>query len=114
VESKDNSSRMSVTVLHVPYDFINNGPNELMLVMDALGDEPDEDNVKFIYDGNSEAMLVYNERKIIHLPVIPEPYLEILSNFETILVTEMNGDDIFDVYEARVEIQKGPLPLPKT
>ena len=98
--------------LHVEYDFISNKKDDLMLVMDAQKEPADDDNAKFVYDGSKEAMLIRNENLIIHLPVISEELRVLLEKTDTILVSEMDGNDIDDVYEARVEIINQPLPVP--
>jgi len=97
---------------HVEYDFVSNDEGELMLVIDALKETADDENAKFVYDGNCEAMLIRNENSIIHLPVIEEEAGNLLKEIDTILVTEMEGEDIGDVYEAEVEIINKALPIP--
>jgi len=99
--------------LHTAYDWIENGAEELMLVMDAVEGTADDDNAKIIFDGFHEAMLIRSGNQIIHLPIVAEAVREMLKDIEKILVTEMDGDDIDDVYEAEVEIINAPLPIPK-
>jgi RNA polymerase subunit RPABC4/transcription elongation factor Spt4 len=98
---------------HTSYDFIDNGNGELMMVMDIVEGEPDEEKAKFIYDGFSEAMLIRNKGQIVHLPIIVEAVREMLEELETLLITEMDGEEIADVYEAPIEIINDSLPLPK-
>ena len=108
---------MKIEYLHVSYDFIDNGSGELMLIMDKPeGDtdtDADDENAKFIYDGFAEGMLIRNSGQIVHFPIIVEPIREMLEEIEILLVTEMEGEDISDVYEAPVEILNSSLPIPK-
>ncbi|MDR2933490.1 MAG: hypothetical protein LBV27_10345 [Oscillospiraceae bacterium] len=107
----DEPQKTGKQILRVSYDFIDNGDGELMLVMDAPEGSPDDETAKFVYDGFTEAMLVRNDSQIIHLPVISEPIRDMLSGLETVMVSEMNGEEISDVYEAQIEIQDGALPI---
>jgi hypothetical protein len=100
--------------LHTSYDFIDNGNGELMMVMDAPEGDADDENAKFIYDGFSEAMLVRNGEQIVHLPIITEPVRDMLDELESILITEMDGEEIYDVYEAKIEIINDSLPIPES
>jgi len=91
--------------LYAPYDFIDNGAGELMMVMDVPGaGEADDDLAKFIYDGASQAALIRNSEQIVHIPLIPEEVGKMLNEIKIILITEMEGDEISNVYEAPVEI----------
>jgi hypothetical protein len=105
----------NIQYLHVSYDFIDNGNGELMMIMDAPEDgmEADDENAKFIFDGFSEAMLVRNGKQIVHLPILKEPVRDMLDELETLLITEMDGEEIADVYEAKIEIINDSLPVPK-
>jgi len=94
--------------ISVSYDFIDNDKDELMLVMEKPdNDAADDENAKFIYDGITKAKLVRNENLIINIPVISEPVREMLKRIDSILVTEMDGEDIDDVYEAKIELSGG-------
>jgi hypothetical protein len=104
---------MAIEYLHVSYDFINNEAGELMLIMDKCAGEADDENAKFVFDGFAEAMLVRNSGQIVHFPIIVEAIREMLGEIKIILVTEMDGDDIDDVYEAPVNILNNPLPIPR-
>ena len=104
---------MAIEYLHVAYDFIDNGSGELMLVMDKCEGEADDENAKFVYDGFAEAMLVRNSGQIVHFPIIVEAVRDMLGETKILLVTEMDGDDIDDVYEAPVEILNKDLPIPQ-
>lgn len=91
--------------LDVSYDFISNDEDgELMMVMEALEGTADDDNAKFLYDGISEALLVRSNSEIFRVPILPEIARNMLGSLKKILVTEMDGDNIADVYEAQVEI----------
>jgi hypothetical protein len=98
---------------HTSYDFIDNGNGELMMVMDTVEGDADDENAKLIYDGFSEAMLIRNNGQIVHLPIIVEAMIDMLDELETLLITEMDGEEIADVYEAPIEIINDSLPLPK-
>jgi len=98
--------------VHTAYDWINNGAGELMLVMDKTGGIADDDNAKILFDGFQEAMLVRSDSQIVHLPIVAEAVREMLEKLEKILVTEMDGEDIDDVYEAQVVVLNSPLPIP--
>ena len=104
---------MAVEYLHVAYDFIDNGAGELMLIIDKSEGEADDENAKFVYDGFAEAMVVRNSGQIVHLPIVVQAVRDMLEEIKMILVTEMDGDDIYDVYEAQVEIINDSLPIPK-
>jgi len=104
---------MAIKYIHVSYDFIDH-ENELMLVMDMIEGEADEENARFVYDGFAEAMLVRNSGQIVHFPVVVQSVGDMLKEIKIILVTEMNGDDIHDVYEAQVEVLNDSLPVPKS
>ena len=104
---------MAIKYVHVSYDFIDH-ENELMLVMEKSKGEADEENARFVYDGFAEAMLVRNSGQIVHFPVIVQVVGDLLKKIKIILVTEMNGDDIHDVYEAPVEVLNDSLPVPKS
>ena len=93
----------------VSYDFIDNGEGELMMVMEALEDAADDENAKFLFDGVSKAMLVRQSNQIINVPIVRDDVHDLLNSIKIILITEMDGDDIDDVYEAQVEIIN-PLP----
>jgi len=93
---------MSNELLNIPYDFIDNGNGELMLIMNAVEGNVDDENARFVYDEHYEAKLYRDSERIIRISV-PEPCRELLSKIEKLLVTEMDGDDIADVYEASVE-----------
>jgi len=96
--------------LNVSYEFIDNGKDELMLVFAKPDDEDaDDDNAKLIYDGISKAILIRNENQIINIPDIPVTAREMLKRLDIILVTEMDGEDINDVYEAKIQLGGPPL-----
>jgi hypothetical protein len=95
------------------YDWIDNGAGELMLVLTAPAGTPDEENAQFVYDGFAEAMLVRNRGQIIYLPDVCQAVRNMLDKIKILLVTEMDGDDIADVYEVPIEILKKPLPIPR-
>ena len=104
---------MTIEYLHVAYDFIDNGAGEMMLIMDKCEGEADGENARFVYDGFAEAMLVRNSGQIVHLPILVKPVRDMLEEIKMVLVTEMDDDDIDDVYEAPIEILNNPLPIPK-
>jgi hypothetical protein len=103
----------AVEYLHVAYDFIDNGAGELMMVMDKCEGEADDENAKLIYDGFAEAMLVRSSGQIVHLPILVEAVRNMLEEIKVVLVTEMDGDNIDDVYEAPIEILNKDLPIPQ-
>ena len=95
--------------LKVMYDFVDDGKGELMLIIEAPEKgRADDDNAKLVYDsGANEALLFRNSEQIIQLPVVSnEAHEMLLDGRSIILVTEMNGDDISDVYEAKIEFSK--------
>jgi hypothetical protein len=95
--------------IRVSYEFVENNKNELILVMVKPDDEAaDDENAKLIYDGISKAILVRNENQIIDIPVIPITVRKMFKILDFILVTEMDGEDIDDVYEAKIQL--GGLP----
>ena len=103
-----------IEYLNVSYDFIDNGAGELMMVMDAPEGAADDDNAKIVYDGKAQAMLVRSSSQIVRMPIITAEVRDMLADGrDKILVTEMNGDDIHDVYEARLEILNAKLPVPE-
>ena len=103
-----------IEYLRPSYDFIDDGADDLMLVMDACEGTADDENAQFIYDGKSEAMLIRSNGQIVYLPIVAEPVREMLTDGRTILlVTEMDGDDIDDVYEAQLTVTNEPLPIPQ-
>jgi len=104
---------MAIEYVHVAYDFIDNGSGELMLVMDRCEDEADDENARFVYDGFAEAMVVRNSGQIVHLPIVVEAVRDMLEEIKILLVTEMDDDEIADVYEAPVEILNKDLPIPQ-
>jgi hypothetical protein len=106
------TKKTGIEYLHVSYDFINNEKGELMLVMDAPDGTADEETAKFVYDGVSKAMLIRNDSQIIRLPVIAKAIRNMLSDLEIVIVSEMDGEEISDVYEARIEILNDALPIP--
>lgn len=92
------------------YDFISNGTGELMLVMDAPVNFADEDSARFIYDKHTQkAILHRNLDQIVYLPTIAPELDDLIQSISTIIVTEMDGEDIEDVYEATVEIGEVPI-----
>jgi len=110
---------MAIEYIHVVYDFIDNGSGELMLVMDKCEGEADDENARFVYDGFAEAMVVRNSGQIVHLPIVVQAVRDMLEEIKILLITEMDGDDIADVYEAPVEILNKSglfksLPIPKS
>jgi hypothetical protein len=105
---------MAIEYIHVAYDFIDNGAGELMLVMDKCEDAADDENARFVYDGFAEAMVVRNSGQIVHLPIVVEAVRDMLEEIKIILITEMDGALIDDVYEAPVEILNKDLPIPQT
>ena len=104
---------MAIEYVHVAYDFIDNGSGELMLIMDKCEGEADDENARFVYDGFAEAMVVRNSGQIVHLPIIVEAVRDMLEEIKILLVTEMDGEDIDDVYEAPIEILNKNLPIPQ-
>ena len=91
-------------IINVEYDFIDDGKGDLMLVVEAPDSGyADDENAKFIFNGVSSAKLVRKNDQIIDIPVVKEPYLNMLKDRGIILVTEMDGKDIHDVYEAEIE-----------
>jgi hypothetical protein len=102
-----------VQYVDVSYDFIDNGEGELMMVMDKPEGAADDENAMFVYDGSAQAMLVRNDGQIVRLPLLTTEVREILKDGrEIILVTEMEGEEIGDVYEAKLEVLNAPLPIP--
>jgi hypothetical protein len=109
---------MAIEYIHTAYDFIDNGSGELMLIIGMAEGEADDENARFVYDGFAEGMLVRNSGQIVHLPIIVEGVRGMLGEIKILLVTEMDGDDIYDVYEAPIEILNNdglskPLPIPQ-
>jgi hypothetical protein len=104
---------MAIEYLHVTYDFIDNESGELMLVMNKCEGEADDENARFVYDGFAEAMVVRNSGQIVHLPIVVQAVRDMLEEIKILLITEMDGDDIDDVYEAPVEILNKELPIPQ-
>ena len=98
---------------YVSYDFMDNGNGDLLMAMDKPEGTADDENAKFVYDGAKEAMLVRNSEQIIHLPLIDEAMRPTLEKIDTILVVEMDGDEVDDSYTAKVEIINKPLPIPR-
>jgi len=87
--------------INAPYDFIEDGNGELMLELRAFDGNADEDNAGFIFDGVLSAILVRDGDHIISIPRIPEPYRALLKPTGIIIVSEMEGDDFSNVFEAR-------------
>ena len=98
---------------YVSYDFMDNGNGDLLMAMDKPEGTADDENAKFVYDGAKEAMLIRNSEQIIHLPLIDEAMRSTLEKIDTILIVEMDGNDIDDSYTAKVEIINKPLPIPR-
>jgi len=100
-----------VQYLKVSYDFVDDEKGDIMLIIEAPKGRADDDNAKLVYNSAAhEAMLYRNSEQIIQLPIISKRAREMLLDGRTILlVTEMDGDDISDVYEAKLEIA-GKLP----
>jgi hypothetical protein len=98
---------------YVSYDFMDNGNGDLLMAMDKPEGTADDEAAKFVYDGAKEAMLIRNSEQIIHLPLIDEAMRPTLEKIDTILVVEMDGNDIDDSYMAKVEIINKPLPIPR-
>jgi len=95
--------------IKVMYDFVDDGKGDLMLIIEAPEKgRADDNNAKLVYDsGASEALLYRNNEQIIQLPIVSDEAHKMLSDGRKILlVTEMNGDDISDVYEAKIEFSK--------
>jgi hypothetical protein len=95
--------------IKVMYDFVDDGKGDLMLIIEAPEKgRADDNNAKLVYDsGASEALLYRNSEQIIQLPIVSDEAHKMLSDGRKILlVTEMNGDDINDVYEAKIEFSK--------
>jgi hypothetical protein len=95
------------------YDFIDNGSGELMMVMDMPENsvlDADDDNAKVIFNGTNIGMLIRNAHEHIRMPVIPKAVGELLLKLheqsQIMLVTEMDGEDIHDVYEATIIIDE--------
>ena len=90
-------------IVNVSYDFISNDEGEMMLVFEKPDDDfADDENALFIYDGGSSAKLVRKNNQVINIPVIPQQYCDMLKDREILLVTEMDGEDMHDVYEAAI------------
>jgi len=90
--------------LKVSYDFVDDEKGDVMLIIEAPKGRADEDNVKLVYDSR-EAMLYRNSEQIIQLPIVNKKTGDmLLDGRSSILVTEMDGEDIGDVYEAKLEI----------
>ena len=98
---------------YVSYDFMDNGNGDLLMAMDKPEGTADDEAARFVYDGAKEAMLIRNSEQIIHLPLIDEAMRPTLEKIDTILVVEMDGNDIDDSYMAKVEIINKPLPIPR-
>jgi hypothetical protein len=98
-----------VQYLKVSYDFVDDDKGDLMLIIEAPPKgRADDNNAKLVYDEQaSEALLYRNSEQIIQLPVVSDKAHEMMLDGRTILlVTEMNGEDISDVYEAKLELSK--------
>jgi len=112
------------------YDFIDNGAGDLMLIMEPPEGHSDDDDAKFIFDGNSEGMLVRNSGQTVYLPVLPEAICKMLQKLEFILVAEKEAYDInivvnsikqrkmpedyfSDIYPVDIEIINRHLPIPQ-
>ncbi|MCL2211750.1 MAG: hypothetical protein FWB95_07500 [Treponema sp.] len=119
---------ISYQFLAVRHDYIDNGAGDFMLIIDPpAGDAQDED-VRFIFDGVSDAMLIRNCDQIIYLPCLNEAIIKILINCKEVLVAEMEKYDIekisdsmkqkimpdfSDHYLAEVIITNSPLEIPR-
>jgi hypothetical protein len=97
-----------VQYLKVSYDFVDDGKGDLMLIIEAPNGRADDNNAKLVYDGAmNEALLYRNSEQIIQLPIVSNEAREMLLDGRAILlVTEMDGEDINDVYEAKLELNK--------
>jgi len=94
--------------LKVMYDFVNDEKGNLLLIIEAPSGRADDNNAKLVYDKEAyEALLYRNSEQIIQLPIVSDEAHEMLLDGRSIiLVTEMNGEDINDVYEAKLEFSK--------
>jgi hypothetical protein len=106
---------------YVAYDFIDNGNGELAMIMDPPpGDTLDEYAIsdsaapyaRFIYDGDSNAILVRTEEQVVLVPIGAEKVRGLLEKIKTVLIEEMDGNKISNEYDAPVEIWNRPLPGP--
>lgn len=91
-----------------PYDFIDNGAAELMLVCETVPENPD--SPLFYFDGE-KAVLKRKTGQFIVFPFIESAVKKLLDGIEKIMMTEMNGAEIVRVYEAAVRFV-GPDELP--
>jgi hypothetical protein len=96
----------NVQYLKVSYDFVDDEKGDIMLIIEAPKGRADDNNAKLVYNSAAhEAMLYRNSEQIIQLPVVSNRAREMLLDGRTILlVTEMDGDDISDVFEAKLEV----------
>lgn len=82
-----------------PYDFIDNGESELMLVCETVPEDPEAP--LFYFDGR-QAVLKRRTGQFIVFPFIENAVKKLLGGIEKIMMTEMNGAEIVRVYEAAV------------
>jgi hypothetical protein len=98
---------------YVSYEFMDNGNGELLMAMDKPEGTADDEAARLVYDGAKEAMLIRNSEQIIHLPLLEEEMRPRLEKIDTILIVEMDGNEVDDSYTAKVEIINKPLPIPR-
>ncbi|MCL2184456.1 MAG: hypothetical protein FWB86_01185 [Treponema sp.] len=112
----------------VRHDYIDNGAGDLMVLVEPPAGEAQDDDVRFIFDGIADAMLIRNNDQIIYLPCLNEAVIKIIRNCKDILVAEMQDYDLqiisdsikkktmpdfSDYYTAQVIITNNPLEIPK-
>ena len=93
-----------------PYDFIDNGAAELMLIYEAVPENPDS---PFFYFDGEKAVLKRKTGQSVVFPFIESAVKKLLDGGKKIMITEMNGEEIVRVYEAAVRFV-GPDELPAT
>jgi hypothetical protein len=110
---KEGKTMANIQYVDVSYDFIDNGAGELMMVMDKAEGTADDEKALIIYDGEAQAMLIRNCSQIVRIPLLTTEVRAMLKDGRKILlVTEMDGEDIDNVYEVQLEVLNAPLPIP--
>ncbi len=86
------------------YDIVENNAGEIMIIIKYRDGGPE--NPRFVYDGGALALLYRSRESAILLDNIDERARQPLKSVETILLVELDGNDVAREYDVPTRIVK--------
>ena len=86
------------------FDILQNEEGEILIIIDTFAGGPE--NPRFVYDGGQKALLYRTKDSAVVFDDIPEEARVPLKSVNSMLIVEVEGDDVAREYDVPVRIIK--------